>query len=90
MSNRDDPSQSPEESHEQAQDFDNGANDLWSLYIKEAQNCDESRIKSLQDDMGSVLVFVRTCFPSYQPSERVDIIHSRLVYSLLFSQRSSS
>jgi hypothetical protein len=67
MDNRNDPSQSPEESPKQRQDFDDGANDLWSLYGKEAQIYDESRIKTLKGDMGGVLIFVRVCFPSGQP-----------------------
>ena len=88
MNKRNDQSQSPEESHEQPQDFDDGANDLWSLYGKEALVYDESRIKTLKGDMQGVLIFVRVCFPSYQPE--FDVIHSRLVYSLLLSRRSSS
>jgi hypothetical protein len=67
MNNRNDPSQSPEGSHKQRQDFDDGANDLWSLYGKEAQIYDESRIKTLKDDMGGVLIFVLDFFPSGQP-----------------------
>ena len=66
MKNRNDPSQSPVESHKERQDFDDGANDLWALYGKEALVYDESRIKTLKDDMGSVLIFVRVCFPSDQ------------------------
>ena len=71
MNDRIDPSLSPEESHKQShkqqiqhQDFDDGANDLWSLYGKEAQIFDESRIKTLKGDMGSILIFVRVYFPS--------------------------
>jgi hypothetical protein len=70
MNNRDNPSQSPKDSCKQQlqdQDFDDGANDLWILYGKEAQIYDESRIKTLKDDMGGVLIFVRVCFPSGQP-----------------------
>ena len=66
MNNRNDPSdpsQSSEESHKLRQDFDDGANDLWSLYGKEAQIYDESRIKTLKGDMGGVLIFVRVCYP---------------------------
>jgi hypothetical protein len=87
MDNRNDSSQTPEESQKQRQDFHDGANDLWSLYGKEAEIYDESRIKTLKGDMGGVLIFVRVCFTSGQPE--FDIIH-RLVYSLLFSRRSSS
>ncbi|KAF8492152.1 hypothetical protein F5888DRAFT_1619186, partial [Russula emetica] len=57
MNNQNDPRQSPEESHKQRQDFDDGANDLWSVYGKEAQIYDESRIKTLRGDMGGVLIF---------------------------------
>ena len=65
MNNRNE-SQSPEESHKQRQDFDDGANDLWSLYGKEAQIYDESRIKTLKSDMGGILIFVLVYFPSCQ------------------------
>ncbi|KAI0278417.1 hypothetical protein BGY98DRAFT_917075 [Russula aff. rugulosa BPL654] len=57
MNNRDDPSQSPEESHRQHQEFEDGANDLWSLYGKEAQIYDESWMKTMKDDMGGILIF---------------------------------
>jgi hypothetical protein len=70
MDDRNDPSQSHEESHKQQlqhQDFDDGANDLWYLYGKEAQDYDESRITTLKDDMGGVLTFVRVCFLSNLP-----------------------
>ena len=87
MNNRNNSSQSPQEFHKQRQDFDEGANDLWSLYGKEALTYGESRIKTLKDDMGSVLIFVRVWFPSVD--QNFDIIHSRPVYSLLFSLRSS-
>ena len=84
-----DTSLSPEEPPDQQhQDFDDGANDLWSLYGKEAQIYDESRINSLKGDMEGVLIFVRVCFHPYQPE--FDIVHSRLVYSPVFSRRSSS
>lgn len=84
MNNRNDSSQS---SHKQRQDFDDGANDIWSLYGKEAQIYDESRIKTLKGDMGGVLIFVRVCFPSSHLE--FNTIHSRPVYSPLFSLRSS-
>jgi len=32
-------------------DFDDSANQLWSLYGKEAKNHDEAQIKTLKDDM---------------------------------------
>jgi predicted neuraminidase len=59
--NRNDPSRAPadgEESHEQPQDFDDSANELWSLYEKEAKSHDESRIETLKDDMDGVLIYV--------------------------------
>lgn len=67
MNNRNDPSQSPEEPRKQRQDFDYGANDLWSLYGKEAQIYYETWIKTLEGDMGGALIFVRVCLPSGQP-----------------------
>ena len=89
MSNRSDTSLFPEEHPgQQHQDCDDGANDLWSLYGKEAQIYDESRMNSLKGDMKCILIFVRVCFHPYQPE--FDIIHSRLVYSPVLSRRSSS
>ena len=59
MNDQKDPSRSHEESHEQRlQDFDDSANDLWSLYEKEAKSHDQTRIKTLKDDLDSVLIFV--------------------------------
>ena len=40
------------------QDFDDRANDLWSLYGKEAESHDKARIETLKDDMDGVLIFV--------------------------------
>ncbi|KAF8492147.1 hypothetical protein F5888DRAFT_1731188 [Russula emetica] len=42
---------------EQRQDFDEDANDLWSLYGKEAKSQDKARIETLKDDMDGVLIF---------------------------------
>ena len=58
MNDRNNPSQTLKK----PQDFDDGANDLWSLYGREAQIYDESRIKTLKDDMGGVLIFVCVFF----------------------------
>ncbi|KAH9052767.1 hypothetical protein EDB87DRAFT_1569985, partial [Lactarius vividus] len=38
-------------------DFDDSANSLWSLHVKEAKSHDEARIQALKDDMGGVLIF---------------------------------
>ena len=40
-------------------DFDDGANALWSLYGKEAKTHDEAHFQSQAKDMDSVLIFVR-------------------------------
>ncbi|KAF8489081.1 hypothetical protein F5888DRAFT_1212178 [Russula emetica] len=42
---------------EQRQDFDEDANDLWSLYGKEAKSHDDARIETLKGDMDGVLIF---------------------------------
>ena len=62
MNNRNDSSRSPEESHERRQDFDDSANELWSLYGKEAKIHDKEWIKALKEDMGGVLIFVCASF----------------------------
>jgi hypothetical protein len=49
----------PEEPPRMIGDFDDNANALWSLQLKEAENHDEARIQSLKDDMNSFLIFVR-------------------------------
>ncbi|KAI9457258.1 hypothetical protein BJY52DRAFT_1120508, partial [Lactarius psammicola] len=38
-------------------DFDDSANALWSLHMKEAKSHDKARIQSLKDDMDGVLIF---------------------------------
>lgn len=43
-------------------DFDGSANELWTLYGKEAKSHDEARIQTLKEDMDGVLIFVRLCF----------------------------
>ncbi|KAH9011889.1 hypothetical protein EDB84DRAFT_1278882 [Lactarius hengduanensis] len=38
-------------------DFDDNANALWFLHVKEEMSHDEARIRALKDDMDSVLIF---------------------------------
>ena len=79
--------QSLEDSASHDQDFDDSANDLWSLYGKEAESHDQARIKTLKDDMDGILTYVRVCLLW---SAWVDVtLVSRLVYYLVFSPRSS-
>ena len=53
--------QSLEDSAPHDLDFDDSANDLWSLYGKEAKSHDEARIKTLKDDMDGILIYVCVC-----------------------------
>ena len=46
----------------QDRDFDEDANDLWTLYGKQAEGHDEGWIKVLKEDMDSVLIFVCSSF----------------------------
>lgn len=61
-------------------DFDTSANTLWSLlYLEEAKEFDEAKIRSLKDDMEGVPIFV--CSPLvrlYGPGH-VDSCAHRLV-----------
>ncbi|KAH9960015.1 hypothetical protein BC827DRAFT_1133867, partial [Russula dissimulans] len=52
-----DSSHSSGESHQEPKDFDDGANDLWSLYGREARGHDVARIQALKDDMDGLLIF---------------------------------
>ena len=59
MSNRNQPEQPPKE----AQDFYEDANDLWSLYGKEAKSHDGARIETLKGVLVGVLLFLcAMCF----------------------------
>ena len=62
-------------------DFDDSANALWSLHVKEAMSHDEARIQSLKDDMDGVLIFVRVYLSTvvFQP----ELIHCRLGWFIL-------
>ena len=51
-------------------DFDGSANALWTLYGKEAESHDKSRIQTLKDDMDGVLIFV--CSHFVHPRNRAD------------------
>jgi hypothetical protein len=86
MNYRNNPNQSLEDSESHDQDFDDSANELWSLYGKEAKSQDEARIKTLKDDMDGVLIYVCICLLWLA---WVDVTGSRLVYYLVFSPRSS-
>jgi hypothetical protein len=57
-------------------DFDDSANALWSLQMKEAKSHDEARIQSLKGDMDGVLIFVRVHIS-------VVILHSYLTHGHL-------
>ncbi|KAH9036530.1 hypothetical protein EDB85DRAFT_2208233 [Lactarius pseudohatsudake] len=56
-------------------DFNDNANALWSLQLKEANSHDEARIQSLKDDMDSVLIFAGL-FSAALTSFLVDKIHN--------------
>ncbi len=49
----------PPEMPHMVRNFDDNANALWSLHLKEAKSHDEARIQTLKDDMDGVLIFVR-------------------------------
>ena len=49
------------EAQQPAQDFDDSANALWSLYGKEAENYDKATIMDIKSDMDGLLIFVRSC-----------------------------
>ncbi|KAH9052778.1 hypothetical protein EDB87DRAFT_344207 [Lactarius vividus] len=55
-------------------DFDDNANALWSLHVKEAMSHDDARIRSLKDDMDGVLIFAGL-FSASLTSFLVDKIH---------------
>jgi len=59
--NRTDSTGPLEEPHEQ-EDFEDSANDLWSLFGKQAKSHDEAWAKALKEDMDGVLIFVCTCY----------------------------
>jgi hypothetical protein len=42
------------------EDFDDSANALWSLYVKETKSHDEATVGTIKDDMDGVLIFVRS------------------------------
>jgi hypothetical protein len=42
------------------EDFDDSANALWTLYVKEAKSHDEATVGTIKDDMDGVLIFVRS------------------------------
>ncbi|KAH8984555.1 hypothetical protein EDB86DRAFT_142650 [Lactarius hatsudake] len=56
-------------------DFDDNANALWSLHVKEAMNHDDARIRSLKGDMDGVLIFAGF-FSIALTSFLVDKIHN--------------
>ncbi len=79
MNNRNDPNPSPEESAEERKDFDENANDLWSLYGKESKSHDEAQIATLKGDMDGVLIFVCAIFFSRLASVNISLIPGRFI-----------
>jgi hypothetical protein len=67
MGDRNGPSPLPEGTPKQRPDFDEDANDLWSLYGKEAKSHDGARIETLKGDMDGVLIFVCAMYFSALP-----------------------
>ena len=61
MNYRNYPNRSLEDSGSREQDFDDGADDLWSINGKEAKSRDEARMRALKDDMDGVLIYVCAC-----------------------------
>ena len=58
MSSRNDPSPSPEEPPEELQDFDEDADELWSLFAMKVKIYDEDWTSVLKEDMDAILIFV--------------------------------
>ena len=50
--------------NEESKDFDDNADELWSLYGNVAQRHDEARIRTLKDDMDGIPVYVCAYFPA--------------------------
>jgi hypothetical protein len=69
-------------------DFDDSANELWTLYGKEAKSHDESQIETLKDDMGGVLIFVRLYFVHAYGLGHTNSWQHRPVYFLRSSRHS--
>ena len=59
-----DQSHSPGGSSEERKDFDDSADELWSLYGNVAQRHDEARIKALKDDMDGIPIYMCAYFPA--------------------------
>ncbi|KAI9437911.1 hypothetical protein BJY52DRAFT_567169 [Lactarius psammicola] len=64
----------PEVSPRMIGDFDDNANSMWSLHMKEAKSHDEARIQSLKEDMDGVLIFAGL-FSASLTSFIIDKIH---------------
>jgi hypothetical protein len=81
-------SHTPQE-NPKVEDFDDSANALWSLYVKEAKSHDEATVGTIKDDMEGVLIFVRSYTSSLL---RADCVNGpiRPACSLLPSPRSLS
>jgi hypothetical protein len=79
MSDRNGPSPLPGETPEQRQDFDEDANDLWSLYGKEAKSHDGALIETLRGDMDGVLIFVGAMYFSALPGIDAALISGRFI-----------
>ena len=52
----------PNGMNETSKDFDDSADELWSLYGNVAERHDESRIRTLKDDMDGIPVYVCAFF----------------------------
>jgi hypothetical protein len=52
------------ETNERSNDFDDNADELWSLYEKVARRHDEARIRALKDNMEGIPVYVCAYFPA--------------------------
>ncbi len=50
--------------NEDSKDFDDNADELWSLYGDVAKRHDEARIKTLKDDMDGIPLYVCAYFPA--------------------------
>jgi len=67
-----------------SKDFDYSSNELWSMYGNVAERYDESRIRSLKDDMDGIPVYVCT-FSSVVANLHLHHPYSRLAYYPLSS-----
>ena len=69
------------DSHHDAEEYDERAAKLWSVYVEEAESHDKALVETWKDDMEGIIIFVCLPISSLYPSFGDSLLLGRFIFS---------